>query len=167
MTVVQRAPDLGLTLRMQRVAAQAPASAPGGAGGGDGVGVAWFVEPSEFSASHVQKPVLDGWRVVSLDQAINGEITTEFRAVVVGAGTGVEWAWSVDTTYLGPADDWLWNGVTVAFQDGTARVQIGTGTTLAEDFRYAVITLVASKDGVQLGMLSLRATFNWWLEPTE
>lgn len=167
MTVVQRSPDLGLTLRMQRVAVQAPASAPGGAGGGDGVGVAWLVEPSEFSANWIQHPVLDGWRVVSMDRAIDGEVATQFRAVAVGAGTGVEWAWSVDTAPLGPSADWVWSGVTVAFQDGTARVEIGTGTTLAEDFRYAVVTLVASRDGVELGTLSLRVTFNWWLEPTE
>ena len=167
MTVVQRSPDLGLTLRMQRVAVQAPASAPGGAGGGDGVGVAWLVEPSEFSANWIQHPVLDGWRVVSMDRAIDGEVATQFRAVAVGAGTGVEWAWSVDTAPLGPSADWVWSGVTVAFQDGTARVEIGTGTTLAEDFRYAVVTLVASRDGVEMGTLSLRVTFNWWLEPTE
>lgn len=50
MTIVQRTPDLGLTIRMKRTAAPAPASSGGTGGGGPAV-VTWLPRPGVFPES--------------------------------------------------------------------------------------------------------------------
>lgn len=163
---VQQVPGrtVDMTGRLKPVP-EVPAPAATGGGGGDVVGVAWLLDPPENSISTAANMVKEGWRVVSLDWEMNGELEGNVRAVPVGA-SDVEWTWVIDETPLGPGSgvDWEWAGFTVTVQDGTALVTLGLGSVTDSTFRYASILLTAMQNGELVGELSMRATLNGWAE---
>lgn len=161
MTVIQRTPDLGLSVRMQRLPqAVAPVSGDGG-GGGAVLGIALFRESSEYTSYwDIRNPQYTGWRVTGGDVAIDSELARELRALVVGADATVEWSWSLDYSHMVGSEGWAWGGVSVSLQDGTALVSVNSGAAWIEDFMYAELTLTAVMSGEVVGMAVLRLVFN-------
>ena len=167
MTVVQRSPDVGLALRMQRLPQAAPPVSDGGGGDGSVIGVAMFVEASDDTGSwSILKRQYWDWRVTGGDIDIHAELTLPVRVLLVGGGASVDWTWSLDYSHMGGVEgvDWEWGGVSVTLQDGTALVRVLPGNTSLSDFSFAKLTMVASIGGEPVDEATLRLTFNSWME---
>lgn len=163
MTIVQRTPNLGLTLRMQRAS---PAAANPGSGG-DGIGPSILQESWDFSATReFLNRFYDDWRVIGGDVPISAELHQPFRVVYVGGSTEIVWNWVLDTSTMGGivGDSWSWDGVTVEEQDGTALVAVGPGWVSDETFRYSTLVLTPSLNGTPFSPVSMRLVFNLWAE---
>ena len=167
MTVVQLSPNVGLTLRMQRLpkATTTAASSDGGGSGGAGVGPSLLVEPWDYTAHRdIVNRTYDGWRVVGGDVEIAAELDQLFRAVYVGGSSQIEWAWDLDRSPLDEGAVGDWPGVDVVVQDGTALIKVFYGWVTGETFMYARLNLTASLNGTTLGGVSLRLAFNLYDE---
>lgn len=167
MTVVQRSPDVGLALRMQRLPQAAPPAAGGGTGGGL-IGPALLRESMDYAwGGEIQNRVYEGeWRLVRGDIEIDSEVEVALRALIVGGGVDVEWSWTVDQSHMVgvEGEDWIWSGVSVVLQDGTLQLRVLTGHVYLEVFMYSLLTMTATVGGEVVGQIVLRITFNYWAE---
>lgn len=187
MTVVQRSPNIGLTLRMQRKPVPAPATtnASGDAGPNvfllpDVVPVAteYYYDPETGAPLQASagtgsqlfyRPVFDGWRLLGAYLHIlnpfadRGGVHT-LRAIALGVGTGsVTWSWTLDAGDMphGSYSSW-WDGVELEEQDGTLRIRVLPGEMdYTAGTWWATLTCTASVDGAEIGRIVLRPGFNF------
>jgi len=189
MTVIQRTPNLGLGIRMQRLPTAAPVAAPTPGGGEGGparvallpdlvpVAAEYYYDPdtgaplragSGLWSLQVLRPKFSGWGVVGGYVQIQppyaeGDGKPTVRAIALGAGSGdVSWSWTLDTPPF-PSTSYIawWDGVSVVVQDGSLKITVLPGEI--EDWAdpwWATLTCTASVAGSVVGSIVLRPGFN-------